>query len=133
MDGAGAIVVVALALAASSAIAADLKHGEDVYSRCLACHALESDRVGPRHCGVVGRRAGSVAGFEYSKAMKASKLTWNPKTLDRFIADPMKTVPGTMMTYAGVKDAKERADLIAYLEDAARSPACVSAPASARR
>jgi cytochrome c len=124
MSTARAIVFAALALAAFPALAADLKNGEEVYSRCLACHALESDRVGPRHCGVVGRRAGSVAGFEYSKAMKGSKLVWNAKTLDRFIADPLKAVPGTTMTYAGVKDAKERADLIAWLEAAARSPAC---------
>jgi cytochrome c len=124
MEKAGVAVAAVLALAAFSAPAADLKKGEEVYSRCLACHALESDRVGPRHCGVVGRRAGSVAGFEYSKAMKNSKLTWNAKTLDRFLADPPKTVPGTTMTYAGVSDAKERADLIAYLDAAARSPAC---------
>jgi cytochrome c len=133
MGTARAIVVAALALAAFPALAADLKNGEEVYSRCLACHALESDRVGPRHCGVVGRRAGSVAGFDYSKAMKGSKLAWNAKTLDSFIADPMKVVPGTTMTYAGVKDAKERADLIAWLEAAARSPACATAPASSRR
>jgi cytochrome c len=133
VDKARAIVVAALALAAFPALAADLRNGEEVYGRCLACHALESDRVGPRHCGVVGRRAGSIAGFDYSKAMKGSKLVWNAKTLDRFIADPPKTVPGTTMTYAGVKDAKERADLIAWLEAAARSPACASAPASSRR
>ena len=133
MGKARAIVAAALALAAWPALAADPGNGEEVYSRCLACHALESDRVGPRHCGVVGRRAGSIAGFEYSKAMKSSKLVWNAKTLDRFIADPMKAVPGTTMTYAGVKDAKERADLVAYLEAAARSPACASVPASPRR
>ena len=133
MDRARAIVAAALALAAWPAAGADPRNGEEVYSRCLACHALESDRVGPRHCGVVGRRAGSIAGFGYSSAMKKSKLVWNPKTLDRFIADPMKAVPGTTMTYAGVKDAKERADLIAYLDAAARSPACASAPASSRR
>ncbi len=128
-----AIVVAALALAAFPALsAADLRNGEEVYGRCLACHALESDRVGPRHCGVVGRRAGAIAGFDYSKAMKGSKLVWSPKTLDRFIADPLKTVPGTTMTYAGVKDAKERADLIAWLDAAARSPACARAPASPR-
>ena len=65
--------------------------------------------------------------------MKGSKLVWNAKTLDRFIADPLKMVPGTTMTYAGVKDAKERADLIAYLEAAARSPSCATSPASSRR
>ena len=95
--------------------AGDPSAGEAVYSRCLACHALAYDRVGPRHCGVVGRRAGSVPGFGYSDAMKRSKLVWNEKTLDRFLANPLKAVPGTTMTYAGIDDAKERADLIAYL------------------
>jgi cytochrome c len=98
-----------------SAQASDAKRGEELYGRCLACHALEQDRVGPRHCGLVGRRAGSVPGFAYSEAMKRSGLTWNAKTLDRFLADPMKVVPGTTMTYAGVADPRERADLIAYL------------------
>lgn len=115
----------ALALAAAAGQAApDPAHGEEVYARCLACHALASDRVGPRHCGVVGRRAGSVPGFDYSPAMKKSKLTWDGKTLDRFLANPMKVVPGTSMTYAGVPDAKDRADLIAYLRKAGESAAC---------
>jgi len=105
-----------LLLPAGAAAAADTKNGEEVYGRCLACHALKSDRVGPRHCGLVGRRAGAIPGFDYSAAMKRSRLIWNEKTLDRFLADPMKTVPGTTMTYAGVADAKERADLIAYLK-----------------
>jgi cytochrome c len=98
-----------------SAQAADAKKGEALYGRCLACHALEQDRVGPRHCGVVGRKAGSVPDFEYSEAMKRSGLTWDAKTLDRFLANPMKVVPGTTMTYAGISDPSERADLIAYL------------------
>jgi cytochrome c len=105
-----------LMLPAGAAVAADVKKGEELYGRCLACHALEYDRVGPRHCGVFGRRAGAVQGFAYSDAMKRSGLIWNEKTLDRFLGDPMKTVPGTTMTYAGVPEAKERADLIAYLK-----------------
>lgn len=99
------------ALAAGDPVA-----GEAVYSRCLACHSLEVNRTGPRHCGLIGRRAGSVPGFDYSPAMERSKLMWDAKTLDRFLADPMKTVPGTTMTYAGVPGAKDRADLIAYLK-----------------
>ncbi|CFN92390.1 cytochrome c [Bordetella pertussis] len=74
--------------------------GEQVYARCLACHALAYDRVGPRHCGLLGRKAGSVPGFAYTQAMKDSGLTWDAATLDRFLADPLKTVPGTAMTYA---------------------------------
>jgi cytochrome c len=64
----------------------DPRAGEAVYSRCLACHALAYDRTGPRHCGLFGRRAGSVEGFAYSEAMKRSKLVWDDKTLDRLRA-----------------------------------------------
>jgi cytochrome c len=106
----------AFALAASGAAAGgDVKRGEQLYARCAACHALAYDRVGPRHCGLIGRKAGTAGGFEYSAAMKKSGIVWSAKTLDRFLADPPKTVPGTTMTYAGVGDPKERADLIAYL------------------
>jgi cytochrome c len=101
--------------AVGSAHAADAKKGEELYGRCLACHALEQDRVGPRHCGLVGRQAGSVKDFEYSPAMKRSGLVWTEKNLDRFLANPTKAVPGTTMTYAGIPDPRERADLIAYL------------------
>jgi cytochrome c len=96
--------------------AGDPAAGEAVYSRCLGCHAIEYNRTGPRHCGVMGRRAGSVPGYEYSPAMKKSGIVWNEKTLNRFLADPLNTVPGTTMTYAGVPDARERADLISYLK-----------------
>ena len=109
--------------------AGDPNAGEAVYSRCLACHSLEVNRTGPKHCGLFGRRAGSVPGFDYSPAMKRSKLVWNEKTLDRFLADPLKTVPGTAMTYAGVPDAKERADLIAYLKRESSAARCGKAAA----
>jgi cytochrome c len=104
--------------------AGDAKRGEQLYARCAACHALAYDRVGPRHCGVLGRRAGGVPGFEYSDAMKKSGVVWTARTLDRFLAEPLKQVPGTTMTYAGVADKQERADLIAYLSSASKSPEC---------
>ena len=103
---------------------ADAMRGEQVYARCLACHALAYDRVGPRHCGLFGRRAGSVPQFSYSTAMKKSGIVWNEKTLDRFLANPLKMVAGSAMTYDGVADPKERADLIAYLEHANETPEC---------
>ena len=125
MHRAGAVfLAAALASTALAAPNGDAKKGEEIYSRCLACHALAYDRTGPRHCGLFGRKAASVPGFAYSDAMKRSKITWNAKTLDRFIADPIKTVPGTAMGYAGVKDREERADLIAYLEAANQGPEC---------
>jgi cytochrome c len=102
----------------------DPKAGEVIYSRCQACHALAYDRTGPRHCGLFGRRAGSVEGFPYSDAMRRSEIVWDEATLDRFLANPMKTVPGTAMGYAGVKNDQERADLIAYLKWANASGQC---------
>lgn len=102
----------------------DPRAGEAIYSRCLACHALAYDRTGPRHCGLFGRRAGSIKGFPYSDAMRHSNIVWNEATLNRFLASPLKTVPGTSMGYAGVKDDKERADLIAYLKWANASALC---------
>lgn len=117
----------ALAASAHARASPDAVRGEQVYARCLACHALAVDRVGPRHCGLFGRLAGSVPGFSYSEAMKKSKIVWNDKTLDRFLAKPLAMVPGTAMTYDGVPDPVDRADLIAYLKRADETPECAGA------
>lgn len=111
----GALLLAALA-------AGDPRAGESVYSRCLGCHSLEHHRTGPRHCGLFGRRAGTSPGFDYSGAMKRSNIVWSEKTLERFLAAPLEAVPGTTMTYAGVEDAKERTDLIAYLKQESKCP-----------
>ena len=113
---AGALALCAIASARSSEISApDAMRGEQVYTRCLACHALAYDRVGPRHCGLFGRLAGSVPQFNYSPAMKNSGIVWNDKTLDRFLTKPLKMVPGSSMIYDGVSDPKERADCVVSL------------------
>ena len=111
-------------LTAPAPARADIKLGEEVYARCMGCHALAQDRTGPRHCGLFGRKAGSVAGFAYSPAMQHSRIVWTSKTLDMFIKAPMRAVPGTSMGYDGVKDDAERAALIAWLRAANASPAC---------
>ena len=121
------VPVFALGLAVGSAFAdVDPKQGEAIYSRCMACHAFEYNRTGPKHCGLFGRRAGSVPGFEYSEAMRRSGIVWNERTLDRFLAAPTKVVPGTTMTYAGVPDPKERAALIQYLKQEGATAKCRS-------
>jgi cytochrome c len=119
----GVIPVAAGAFAALAALspvgaAGDAAHGEKIYERCAACHSLDRDRTGPRHCGLFGRRAGSRPGFDYSQAMRGSGIVWNDATLDRFLAAPTKVVPGTAMGYAGVDDPRDRADLVAYLKAA---------------
>ncbi|WP_347093018.1 c-type cytochrome [Sphingomonas parapaucimobilis] len=92
--------------------------GAQAFAACRACHTLNKggrNGVGPNLNGVIGRQAGSVAGFNYSPAMKASGLKWDDKTLNEFIAAPMKKVPGTRMPI-GVADPAKRAALIAYLK-----------------
>lgn len=127
-----ALLASALAAAciAQAQAAPDTVHGAQVYARCLACHALAYDRVGPKHCGLLGRRAGSLPGFNYSDAMKKSRIIWDEKTLNLFLAGPLKVVPGSTMTYDGVPDPKDRSDLIAYLRQANEAPECrAQAPA----
>lgn len=126
-----AAVAAAAAPAAFGAPAAGLlQRGQAVYARCAACHAIDADRVGPQHCGLFGRRAGAVPGFDgYSPAMKASGIVWDERSLDRFLRDPLRAVPGTAMTYAGVPDAVDRAALIAWLRMATRpGQACAISP-----
>ena len=104
-----------------AAAPAALQRGEQVYARCVACHAIEANRTGPQHCGLFGRRAGTAPGFDdYSKAMRESRIVWTEASLDAFLRAPTEAVPGTSMGYAGVKDAHERADLIAWLRHASR-------------
>ena len=105
----------AAAAAAGDPVAGDPGRGAAVYERCQACHSLTRNRTGPKHCGLIGRAAGGVAGFAYSKALKESGIVWDAESLDRFLENPFKAVPGTRMGYAGVKDPQERADLIAFL------------------
>ena len=102
----------------------DIEAGREIYGRCLACHAIDYDRVGPRHCGLFGRRAGSVPGVAYSNAMKESGIVWGTETLNTFLGDPLGVVPGTFMTYAGVASPKERRQLIAWLEFATSQEQC---------
>jgi cytochrome c len=103
-------------LAAPAAWAAgDAQRGQQAYeARCGGCHSVQADRIGPRHAGIVGRRAGSVPGFPYSEALRKSGLTWDPALLDRWLANPEALVPGQRMGYQ-LADAQARADIVAYL------------------
>lgn len=100
----------------------DMTRGQELYAQCAACHKLQENSVGPMHCGLIGRAAGSVPGFEYSEAMKNSGLVWNVKTLDEFLVSPIAYVSGTKMGFAGLPDEKDRADVIAYLQHANDDP-----------
>lgn len=105
----------------SHALAAgDAESGRQQYlSRCIACHSLDVNLAGPAHRGVFGSKAGSVAGYDYSPALRKSKVVWNEKTLDKWLKNPEKLIPGQKMGYS-VSDAKAREDLIAYLKTQTR-------------
>ena len=99
--------------------AGDVGKGQDAFQGCIACHTTTEHgqkTVGPGLYRIFERRAGDQSGFAYSKAMKSAGFHWDAKRLDAFIADPQKVVPGTAMPLAGVKDAKTRIDLIAFLK-----------------
>jgi cytochrome c len=89
--------------------------GERVYARCVACHSPERHRTGPLHCGLFERVSGTAPGYDYSPALREAAIAWNADTLDEFLEAPLEAVPGTTMGFAGVADAGERRDLIAYL------------------
>jgi len=94
----------------------DSQRGQELYeSRCIACHSVDQNRVGPAHQGVYGRRAGRALGYEYSTALKKSKVVWSDKTLNSWLSNPEKTIPGQKMGYS-VSEASDRADLIEYLK-----------------
>lgn len=112
-----AVPVMAVAQVALAQTAGDAAAGEKVFNQCKACHTVQAgqNRVGPSLHGVVGRKAASVEGFNYSPAMKASGLTWNAESLDKYLADPKAAIPGNKMAFAGLKKPEDRANVIAYL------------------
>jgi len=96
----------------------DAKAGEKVFALCRSCHVLEDgvNRVGPSLYNIVGRTAGSLAGFNYSDANKNSGVTWTTDVLFEYLEDPNGFMPGTKMAFPGIKNAQDRAILVAYLE-----------------
>ncbi|MEG3143109.1 cytochrome c family protein [Sphingomonas sp. RT2P30] len=94
----------------------DATKGGIVFLQCKTCHELDKNKIGPMLKGVVGRAAGTVAGFTYSAANKNSGITWSPEKLFQYLEKPQRIVPGTKMTFAGLSDAQKRADVIAYLK-----------------
>jgi cytochrome c len=100
---------------APGAIAGDPLRGKSLYQGCESCHSLNENDVGPKHRGVVGRKAGSVADYAYSPALKNSGVTWDEASLNRWLINPSAMVPGTKMFFK-IDDAKSRADIIAYLK-----------------
>jgi cytochrome c len=96
--------------------AGDAARGQTLYqTRCTTCHSIDYNGVGPAHKGLFGRKAGSVADYAYSPAVQASTVIWSAQTLDKWLTNPEKFIPGQKMGFM-VPNAKDRADLIAYLK-----------------
>jgi len=110
-----AAIVAAIPVSIAASPSGDATHGQALYQGCLACHSIDENDLGPRHRGVVGRRAGSIEDYSYSPALKNSGLTWDEATLDRWLTNPSALVPGTKMFFK-IDDAQARADIIAYLK-----------------
>jgi cytochrome c len=116
---------------------ADVSRGETTTKQCQACHTFDKggpNRTGPNLWGVVGRPRASVAGFNYSAAMKAKGGTWTVDELSQFLTSPRGYIPGTAMTFNGLPRGPQRADVIAYLNTLSDSPkplpkAAAAAPA----
>ena len=103
---------------AYSSLTGDATKGEQVFAQCKTCHVVEKgvNRVGPSLWGVVGRKSGSIEGFKYSPANKASGYIWTEDQLFTYLEAPQKVMKGTYMAFGGLKVAQDRADVIAYLK-----------------
>jgi cytochrome c len=108
--------------AASGALAADAAHGKQLFEECITCHSLERgvNGVGPSLQGMFERKAGDVAEYRYSPAMKRSGIAWSAQSLDAYLADPQNYIKGNRMPYSGMPEARNRADLIEYLRAATK-------------
>jgi cytochrome c len=119
------VLVAAFAMAAVSLVVTNASaggnaaNGKSVFARCAICHSAgkgEPNRIGPNLFGVVGRKAGSKADYNYSSAMKGFGKVWTPQLLDTYLTKPGVTVPGTKMSFAGISNTGQRADVVAYLQ-----------------
>ncbi|MDZ7627161.1 MAG: cytochrome c family protein [Parvularculaceae bacterium] len=120
-DAAPAVIAVATTAAAGEDYAAftgDAAAGKKVFVKCLACHAVAEgqNKVGPSLYGIVGRSAGSIAGFNYSAANKNSGITWTEDVMFAYLKAPQQYIKGTKMVFPGLPSGQDRADVIAYLK-----------------
>ena len=112
----GMIIII---LTVSIANTADTVKGKKVFKKCVACHSLQEgkNKIGPSLYNLLGRKAGSVDGYKYSKAMKNSGVVWNEESLDKFLTKPRKFIPKTKMSFRGIKKKSLRDDIISYLKN----------------
>ena len=105
---------------ASSAFDVDIDAGKKIFRKCKVCHTLKAggkNKIGPNLHSVIGRDAGTVDGFKYSKAMKESGIVWNEKMLRAFLTNPKKFIPGNKMPFPGLKKPEQIENVIAYITE----------------
>ena len=103
----------------------NIDHGKMIFKKCAACHSASKgggNKIGPALWGVIGRKAGSISNYKYSKAMSGFGKTWNFETVNTFLIKPKDYIKGTKMAYAGLKKEKDRASIILYLNEQSDSP-----------
>jgi cytochrome c len=103
----------------------DLAHGEKVFKKCSACHMIASggkNMIGPNLWGVIGRTAGSISDYKYSKAMTAYAKQWNFEEMNSYLIKPQAYIKGTKMAFAGLRKEKDRASVILYLNSKSDNP-----------
>lgn len=112
------LIAVLLTFSAAPAQAEDVAAGEKVFKRCKACHYVDKakNKTGPHLVDLIGREAGSIDGFKYSKAMRESGLVWDEVTLKDYLKAPKKFIVGTKMAFAGLKKDADIENVIAYLK-----------------
>lgn len=105
--------------AKGAAVSGDTASGKTVFAQCMTCHSAKAgeNKVGPSLHGIIGRHSGIAPNFHYSTANKNSGIVWSEQELYKYLENPQKMIPGTYMTYTGVKDPQKRADVIAYLQE----------------
>ena len=116
------IAAVSVLVTSQASAAGNAAQGKKVFNKCKACHSLAvgKKKIGPSLHGLFGRTSGTITGFNYSKAMKKAAVVWSPETLSQYLANPKKFVPGNRMPFPGLKKEADRANLIAYLEQATK-------------
>lgn len=109
------LISLSTAAAQQQIVIADIDRGKELYNRrCGACHSIDTNRIGPKHKGLLGRTAGSLADYEYSEALSRSSLVWTKETLDAWLKNPQGLIPGQKMGFR-LKNEAERDSIIAYL------------------
>ena len=106
----------------------DMAHGEKVFKKCTACHMIAADgknKIGPNLWGVIGRKAGSITDYKYSKAMVAYAKEWTFEEMNSYLIKPQAYIKGTKMAFAGLRKEKDRASVILYMNSKSASPKAI--------